>query len=39
MDAYKLTTKSQEALAGAVQGAAAAGHPHVEPVHLLVALL
>jgi ATP-dependent Clp protease ATP-binding subunit ClpB len=39
MDAYKLTTKSQEALSNAVHGAAAAGHPHVEPVHLLLALL
>src|SRR5689334_6040851 len=39
MDAYKLTTKSQEALSNAVHGAATAGHPHVEPVHLLLALL
>ncbi len=39
MDAYKLTTKSQEALADAVRRAVAAGHPHVEPVHLLAALL
>jgi ATP-dependent Clp protease ATP-binding subunit ClpB len=36
---YNLTTKSQEALSSAVQTAAAAGHPHVEPVHLLGALL
>jgi ATP-dependent Clp protease ATP-binding subunit ClpB len=39
MAEYNLTTKSQEALSSAVQGAAAAGHPHVEPVHLLNALL
>jgi ATP-dependent Clp protease ATP-binding subunit ClpB len=39
MAEYKLTTRSQEALASAVQAAAAAGHPHVEPVHLLLALL
>ncbi len=39
MDAYKLTTRSQEALSDAVRRAAAAGHPHVEPVHLLSALL
>ncbi len=35
----KLTTRSQEALASAVRAAAAAGHPTVEPAHLLVALL
>ncbi|HSR23060.1 MAG TPA: Clp protease N-terminal domain-containing protein, partial [Candidatus Eisenbacteria bacterium] len=39
MDAYKLTTKSQEALADALRRAATAGHPHIEPVHLLLALL
>jgi ATP-dependent Clp protease ATP-binding subunit ClpB len=39
MDSYKLTTKSQEALSSAVQSAATAGHPHVEPIHLLLALL
>ena len=39
MDSYQLTTRSQEALSDAVQSAAAAGHPHVEPLHLLVALL
>ncbi|MBV9098792.1 MAG: AAA family ATPase, partial [Frankiaceae bacterium] len=39
MAEYNLTTKSQEALSSAVQSAAAAGHPHVEPVHLLDALL
>ncbi|MDQ1615308.1 MAG: ATP-dependent Clp protease ATP-binding subunit ClpB [Actinomycetota bacterium] len=39
MDAYKLTTKSQEALADAVRRAATHGHPHVEPMHLLLALL
>jgi ATP-dependent Clp protease ATP-binding subunit ClpB len=36
---FKLTTKSQEALADAMRRAATAGHPHVEPVHLLLALL
>ena len=35
----KLTTKSQEALSAAVQAAAAGGHPHVEPAHLLAALV
>ena len=39
MAEYNLTTKSQDALSSAVQSAAAAGHPHVEPVHLLDALL
>src|SRR5438309_1323495 len=39
MDSYKLTTKSQEALSAAVQSAATAGHPHVEPIHILLALL
>jgi ATP-dependent Clp protease ATP-binding subunit ClpB len=39
MDANKLTTKSQEALSDAVRRAAAEGHPHVEPMHLLLALL
>jgi ATP-dependent Clp protease ATP-binding subunit ClpB len=39
MDADKLTTKSQEALSTAVRRAAADGHPQVEPVHLLLALL
>ncbi len=34
----KLTTKSQEAVQSAVQAATAAGHPHVEPAHLLAAL-
>lgn len=34
-----LTTKSQEALSSAVQMAAAAGNPQVEPLHLLNALL
>ncbi|GAA4350068.1 ATP-dependent chaperone ClpB [Angustibacter luteus] len=34
-----LTTRSQEALGDAVRRAAAAGHPHVEPAHLAVALL
>ncbi len=39
MDAGRLTTKSQEALSAAVGRAAAAGHPDVSPVHLLLALL
>ena len=39
MDTPQLTTKSQEALTAAVRAAATAGHPHVEPAHLLVALL
>ena len=34
----KLTTRSQEALSAAVQQAATAGHPQVEPAHLLAAL-
>ncbi|MDQ6875328.1 MAG: ATP-dependent chaperone ClpB [Actinomycetota bacterium] len=39
MDAYKLTTKSQEAMSAAVRLAADRGHANVEPVHLLMALL
>ena len=39
MDTYKLTTKSQEAVADAIRRAAAEGHPHVEAAHLLLALL
>ena len=39
MDASKLTTKSQEALADAIGRAVRAGNPHLEPVHLLQALL
>ncbi len=39
MDADRLTTKSQEAVSTAVRRAAAAGHPEVAPVHLLLALL
>src|SRR3954454_19969496 len=39
MDPQKLTTKSQEALADSARRAAAEGHPHIEPVHLLLALL
>ncbi|MEI2765211.1 MAG: ATP-dependent chaperone ClpB [Dermatophilaceae bacterium] len=34
-----LTTKAQEALSAAVRAAAAAGHPHTEPAHLLKALV
>ena len=33
------TTKSQEAVSGAMQAAAAAGNPQIEPAHLLVELL
>ena len=33
------TTKSQEAISGAMQSAAAAGNPQIEPAHLLVELL
>jgi ATP-dependent Clp protease ATP-binding subunit ClpB len=36
---YELTTKSREAVTVAVRRAAAGGQPHVEPMHLLVALL
>jgi ATP-dependent Clp protease ATP-binding subunit ClpB len=36
---YKRTEKSQEALSTALRRAATEGHPHVEPVHLFVALL
>ena len=39
MDSYRFTTRSQQALSDAVTTAAADGHPHVEPLHLLVALL
>ncbi|MGH8835640.1 MAG: ATP-dependent chaperone ClpB [Actinomycetes bacterium] len=39
METSRLTTKSQQALSGAVERAGAAGNPHVEPVHLLLALL
>jgi ATP-dependent Clp protease ATP-binding subunit ClpB len=36
---YQFTTRSQEALGAAVSAAGTAGHPYVEPLHLLVALL
>ena len=39
MDLSTYTTRSQQALAAAVQAAAASGHPSVEPAHLLDALL
>ena len=39
MDASKLTTRSQEAVAAAIASATSAGNPVVEPVHLLQALL
>ncbi len=35
----KLTTRGQEALGAAIQAAGRAGHPTVEPAHLLAALL
>ncbi|MDR0594288.1 MAG: hypothetical protein LBG60_13780, partial [Bifidobacteriaceae bacterium] len=38
MDIDKLTTKSRHALQDAIQQAAAAGNPTVEPLHLLNAL-
>jgi ATP-dependent Clp protease ATP-binding subunit ClpB len=39
MDASKFTTRSQEAINTAIQTAASGGHPQVEAVHLLAALL
>ncbi len=39
MDANKLTTKSQEAVSGAVRLAAGRGNPDVDPAHLFSALL
>ena len=39
MDASKLTTKSQQAVADAIRRAVAEGNPQLEPVHLLTALL
>ena len=39
MDLSTYTTRSQQALASAVQAAAASGNPAVEPAHLLDALL
>ncbi|WP_214103331.1 ATP-dependent chaperone ClpB [Acrocarpospora catenulata] len=36
---YKLTQKSQEALAGAMRRAAAEGNPEISPAHLLTTLL
>src|SRR4051795_3756540 len=39
MAEYKLTTKSQEAILDARHRASTAGHPYVEPAHLLLALL
>ena len=35
----KLTTKTQEAVQRAQESAADAGHPHIDPLHLLAALL
>ena len=35
----KLTRKSQEALSDAVRRATAGGNPHVDPLHLLTALI
>ncbi len=39
MDASRFTTRSQEAINAAIQGAASAGNAQVEAVHLLAALL
>src|SRR3954453_7950467 len=39
MAEYRLTTKSQEAILDARHRASTAGHPYVEPIHLLLALL
>ncbi|MGH3424818.1 MAG: ATP-dependent chaperone ClpB, partial [Nocardioidaceae bacterium] len=39
MDASKLTTRTQQAVAAAIQQAAAAGNPAVDPLHLLHAFL
>jgi len=39
MEPQKLTTRSQEALTAAIRSASAAGHPQVEPAHVLQALL
>ena len=37
--AREITTKAQEAVSSALQAAAAAGNPQVEPIHLLEALI
>ena len=37
--AREMTTKAQEAVSSALQAAAAAGNPQVEPIHLLAALI
>ena len=39
MDISKFTTRTQEAIAGAIQAATAAGHRQLEALHLLDALL
>ena len=39
MDASKFTTRSQQAINTAIESATAGGHPQVEAVHLLAALL
>ena len=39
MDASRLTVKAQQALQRALQAASTRGNPHVEPLHLLAALL
>src|SRR3712207_5648833 len=39
MDISKFTTRTQEAIAGAIQAATGAGHRQLEAVHLLDALL
>ncbi len=39
MDSFNPTTKTQAALTAALQAATAAGHPQIQPAHLLMALL
>ena len=39
MDLSTFTTRSQQALGSAISAAAAAGHPAVEPAHILLALM
>src|SRR3954447_6323041 len=39
MDSSKLTTRTQEAIAAAIQAATGSGHSQLDAVHLLAALL
>jgi ATP-dependent Clp protease ATP-binding subunit ClpB len=39
VDSFNPTTKTQAALTAALQAATAAGHPQIQPAHLLMALL